>query len=239
MTSLVNALIDQLPQAARHQLLDQCELFYFELGMSPDSGRQKPPLNHAYFPNQGFFSLLMDMDRHLRLAIGMVGPETVLGAELILGVARPPWQALVQQPCTGWCISAADLRKQSNATPALQQLLQASLQVQLHQQALGAACQRYHLLPTRLARWILMSCDRSSTAESFRATQESMALMLGVRRVSVTIAASEFQADSLIAYHRGELTVLNRKALETIACSCYAAEKRIYAQIMGTAQGGR
>lgn len=158
----------------------------------------------------------------------------MLGAELALGAAKPPWRALTQPPCTGWRISAADLRKQSATNPALQRLLQASVMVQLHQQALAIACQRYHLLAPRLARWILMSCDRASSAGSFHATQESMALMLGVRRVSVTNVAREFQAAGLIAYHRGTLTVRNRNALEARACSCYATDKCIYARIMGT-----
>jgi hypothetical protein len=59
-----------------------------------------------------------------------------------------------------------------------------------------------------------------------------MALMLGVRRVGVTEAASQFQDSGLIAYHRGELTVLNRKALEAEACSCYGADKEIYNRLM-------
>ena len=59
-----------------------------------------------------------------------------------------------------------------------------------------------------------------------------MALMLGVRRVGVTEAASHFQDNGLIVYHRGELTVLDRKALEAEACSCYAADKQIYQRLM-------
>ncbi|MBU0749192.1 MAG: helix-turn-helix domain-containing protein, partial [Gammaproteobacteria bacterium] len=83
----------------------------------------------------------------------------------------------------------------------------------------------------RLARWLLMSEDRSRT-ESFHVTQEFMALMLGVRRVGVTEAASHFQDTGLIAYHRGELTVLNRAALEEQACSCYVADKEIHNRLM-------
>lgn len=82
----------------------------------------------------------------------------------------------------GWRIGTNDLRAQCDALPTLQKLLQACLLVRLHQQTLAAACQRYHLIAPRLARWLLMSQDRSRT-ESFHLTQEFMALMLGVRRV--------------------------------------------------------
>ncbi|MNV80214.1 hypothetical protein D3C71_1738080 [compost metagenome] len=63
--------------------------------------------------------------------------------------------------------------------------------------------------------------------------------MLGVRRVGVTEAASRFQDEGLIAYHRGELTVLNRAAMEEQACSCYAADKKIHSRLMAARnQGG-
>ena len=75
-----------------------------------------------------------------------------------------------------------------------------------------------------------MSHDRAG-ADTFHVTQEFMALMLGVRRVGVTVAASEFQKSGLITYHRGELTVQNRAALEAQACSCYAADRQIYAEL--------
>jgi len=234
MTSPGNALIHRLPRAVRHRLLDRCELFEWE--PPHELGAQGRPLNHAYFPNQGFFSLVMDVDRHPSLEVAMVGPETVLGAELILGVAEPPWRVLVPQPCSSWRVSAKDLREQSAMNPALQRLLQACVLVRLHQQALASACQHYHLIAPRLARWLLMSRDRS-LSDSFHVTQEFMALMLGVRRVGVTNAASELQGDGLIAYHRGELTILNRRALEARACSCYAANQRIYARIMGLTPG--
>ena len=86
------------------------------------------------------------------------------------------------------------------------------------------------MLGPRLARWLLMSQDRAQS-DSFHVTQEFMALMLGVRRVGVTEAAGEFQNSGLIKYHRGELTVLDRAALEAKACSCYAADKRLYAEL--------
>ncbi len=161
----------------------------------------------------------------------MVGAEAMLGSELVLGLAATPWRALVQGAGSSWRIGAQQLRTQIDAIPELEALLQACLLVRLHQQTLAAACQRYHLIAPRLARWLLMSQDRSRS-EIFHVTQEFMALMLGVRRVGVTEAASHFQDSGLIAYHRGELQVLNRKALEAQACSCYAADKDIYDRLL-------
>ena len=224
-----NRIIHRLPPAARRQLLEHCELF--ELVLSAELSVRGEPLAYAHFPNEGFLSLVIDVDSHPALEVGMVGAESMFGSELVLGRAATPWRALVQGAGSSWRIGAAQLRAQSDAIPALQKLLHACLLARLHQQTLASACQRYHAIAPRLARWLLMSQDRSRT-ESFHVTQEFMALMLGVRRVGVTEAASHFQDSGLIAYHRGELTVLDRVALEEQACSCYAADKGIYKRLM-------
>jgi hypothetical protein len=99
------------------------------------------------------------------------------------------------------------------------------------QLATSATCLRYHLIGPRLARWLLMSQDRAH-ADSFHVTHESLAYMLGVRRVGITTAASALQRGGLIEYHRGEVTVLDRHGLEGAACDCYAADRRAYAETM-------
>jgi len=224
-----NDLLRRLPTAARQQLLEHCEPF--ELVLSEELSVRGKPLQHAYFPTEGFLSLVIDVDSHPPLEVGMVGTEAMLGSELILGLAATPWRALVQGAGSSWRIGALQLRTQINAIPELEALLQACLLSRLHQQTLAAACQRYHQIAPRLARWLLMMQDRSHS-KCFHMTQEFMALMLGVRRVGVTEAASHFQDRGLIAYHRGELTVIDRQALESEACSCYAADKQIYQRLM-------
>ena len=57
--------------------------------------------------------------------------------------------------------------------------------------------------------------------------------MLGVRRAGVTGAAGLLSRQGLVAYRRGELTVLDRAGLEAVACTCYQADRNNYAQTMG------
>ena len=228
MAHTENLLIQQLPKAARKRLLDLCEPF--ELVLSAELSVRGKPLSHAYFPQSGFVSLVIDVDTYPELEVGMVGRESMLGSELVLGLTKTPWRALVQGSGQSWRIEAQTLRKECLASPALLQVMQTSLLVRLHQQTLASACERFHEIGPRLARWLLMSHDRAQ-ADTFHVTQEFMALMLGVRRVGVTVAASEFQKSGLITYHRGELTVQDRPALEAQACSCYAADRRLYAEL--------
>ena len=228
MAQTENLLIRQLPKAERHRLLDQCEPF--ELVLSEELSVRGQPLSHAYFPRSGFISLVIDVDTYPPLEVGMAGRESMLGAELVLGVAPTPWRALVQGPGLGWRIEAASLRQACTDSPALHQVIQTSLLVRLHQQTLAAGCERFHMTGPRLARWLLMSQDRAQS-DTFHVTQEFLALMLGVRRVSVTVAASAFQKNGLISYHRGEVTVQDRAALVAQACSCYAADQKLHAAL--------
>lgn len=219
-----NLLIAQLPQAEREHLLDLCE--HFDLVLSAELSERGQPLSHAYFPRDGFLSLVIDVDNYPALEVGMVGREGMLGSELVLGLAKTPWRAVVQGAGRSWRLPATTLRKAITTLPVLRSVLEASLLVRLHQQALAAACERFHLIGPRLARWLLMSQDRAQS-DHFYVTQEFIALMLGVRRVGVTEAAGDLQRAGLIEYQRGEMRVLNRAGLLSESCSCYAIDRRL------------
>jgi CRP-like cAMP-binding protein len=229
MDNAENHLLERLPKALRKRFLALCNPF--ELVALSDLSVHGAPLSHAYFPRSGFIALVIDIETHPPLAVGMIGPESMLGAELVLGVAKTPWRAVVQGAGNCWRLEAHVLRKTMATMPELRELVQGSLMVRLHQQSLATACQRFHSVSERLARWLLMSQDRAQ-ADRFHVTQDFIAQMLGVRRVGVSGAASEFQRRGLIEYHRGELTVLDRLGLQQAACNCYAADKRLLNELM-------
>ena len=113
----------------------------------------------------------------------------------------------------------------------LQRLIGRYVYVLMTQLASAAACTRFQQIDARLGRWLLMMQDRAH-ADTFGVTHEFLAYMLGVRRVGITTAAVALQEKGLIEYHRGRVTVLDRKGLAAAACSCYRDDNEIYARVM-------
>jgi len=224
-----NYLIELLPRADRRRLLAICEpvqLVLAEVLCEPGK-----PTRHVYFPIEGFISLVALVDGSPSVEVGMVGREGMLGAQVVLGVTTAPLHALVQGAGAAWRIGTSAFRRELAGSKALQRGLNHYLYVLMAQQAASAACLRFHMTGQRLARWLLMSQDRAHS-DSFHVTHEFLAYMLGMRRVGITAAASALQRSGLIEYHRGELTVLDRSGLEAAACSCYAADRKTYTELL-------
>ena len=235
LTPTQNHLLERLPRRDRDRLLAECEPM--PLVLSEVLYEAGTPTRHVYFPTSGFVSLVAAVDGHPGLEVGMVGPEGMLGAPMVLGVAVSPLRALVQGPGMACRIAAAAFKRELARSAALQHQMHRYVYVLMAQMAASAGCLRFHLIGPRLARWLLMSQDRAHS-DQFHVTHEFLAYMLGVRRVGVTVAAGDLQRRGLIRYHRGELTVLDRAALEAAACSCYAADRRAYAEQLGGQPGG-
>ena len=229
MAAVENRLIKLLPGKDRKSLLALCEPV--ELVLGNVLYEPSKPMRHAYFPLEGFISLLTLTAGSPALEVGMVGREGMLGAQLALGVAKGPLRAVVQGAGTALRVGADAFRLELARSPSLQGVVDRYLGVLMAQLATSAGCLRFHLIGPRLARWLLMSQDRAHS-DQFRVTHEFLAFMLGVRRVGITTAASALQRSGLITYRRGELTVVDRPGLEAAACGCLVADRRAYATLM-------
>jgi CRP-like cAMP-binding protein len=213
-----NSLITALPASQQARLLRAGEPV--ELASGDVLCEAGQPYRHAYFPHSGLISEMSALDGHNPLEMGLIGQEGMLGATVLLGTAEAPLQARVQGPGLAMRIPIARLRHELRDSPALQRILGRYLYLRLAELSLTAACMRFHQIDQRLARLLLLTHDRAQ-ADHFRLTHETLADMLGVRRSGVTVAAGALQADGLIGYSRGEITILDRPGLESASCECY------------------
>jgi CRP-like cAMP-binding protein len=177
-------------------------------------------IREVYFPGRSVVSLLTVVDGREALEVGLVGREGMVGIQLALGVAISPVRALVQGSGSALRMSVERFRKAFDASPPLRHGLHRYAHELMVQITHTAACNRFHTVDARLARWLLMTRDRVRSGE-FHLTHQFLAHMLGVRRVGVTEAAFSLQRRKLIGYSRGDIHILDHAGLETAACSCY------------------
>ncbi len=181
-------------------------------------------IKYVYFPNDSIISLISELSENSLLEVGMVGNEGMAGLAVFMGVNSSSTRALVQGAGTAMRMSSAAVRTEASQLGNFHHLLHRYSHSLLTQVSQSSACNRFHLVNARLARWLLMTKDRLG-AEEFPLTQEFLSSMLGVRREGVSKAAGALQAAKLIRYSRGMITILNRRGLEAKSCQCYAIIK--------------
>ena len=190
------------------------------------------PIEAVYFLETGMISLVDNLEDGMRAEVGVIGREGMLGMPLLAGVNTSFIEAQVQLPGTALRMTAQDFTSEIDTNTALRKLLlrySEALQAQVMQ---TAACNVNHGLEQRLARWLLIAHDRS-TSDELSLTQEFMATMLGVDRPSITVTAGILQRAGLIRYANGRVTVLDRSSLEAASCECYGAVQRRFATLLG------
>ena len=224
-----NGLLRALPQPEWLRWRNQLEPTAMPLGqVLYESGATQ---SHVYFPVNSIVSLLYVMQNGSSAEIAVVGNEGVVGISLFMGGETTPSRAVVQSAGHGFRLKAQVMKDEFVRSGPVLHLLLRYTQALITQMAQTAVCNRHHSLDQQLCRWLLLSMDRLSGSELIM-TQELIANMLGVRREGVTEAALKLQADKLIRYSRGRITVLDRARLERRTCECYAVVKREYDRLL-------
>jgi CRP-like cAMP-binding protein len=184
-------------------------------------------IRHCYFPNDGVVSLLTVLEPRKAAEVGMVGREGMVGMSAAVGINVSQLRAVVQGDGSALRMTAANLQKEFAASNALHRGMFRFNNSLMGQVAQTAACNRFHKAEMRLARWLLVTRDRLRS-ETFRLTHQFLSLMIGVRRVGVTMAAGSLARRQLISYSRGDVRILNSEGLQAASCECYVTVKAMY-----------
>jgi CRP-like cAMP-binding protein len=225
-----NELIAALPQQEYERLLPNFEpvpLFLKQVLYEPNE-----PIEYAYFINSGASSMLNLMEDGQTIEAATIGKEGMVGVPLLLGTTQIPLQVLVQIPGDGLRMKAEVFKAEVYWGCPLHTLLLRYMQTLMNQISQTAACNRFHSMEGRCCRWLLMTHDRVES-DSFPLTQEFLSYMLGVRRAGVSEVAFTLQRSGLIEYHRGQITIRDRKGLEASACECYRNTRREFERLLG------
>jgi CRP-like cAMP-binding protein len=182
-------------------------------------------IEHVYFPHTGMVSLVAVMQSGATVETATIGRSGVIGASAGLGAHSTFGRAIVQLPGSAAWLSAAQFRAAAGQSQAIRDLIVRYNDLLLAQIQQSVACNALHALEARLCRWLLQTHD-CLDGDTIPLTQEFLGQMLGVRRTTVTIAARLLQSAGLIRYRRGLIQILDRSALEDIACECYAAVRQ-------------
>src|SRR5947209_248138 len=100
----------------------------------------------------------------------------------------------------------------------------------------SVACNSYHSIEQRAARWLLQAQDRAG--DRIALTQEAFAGLLGVQRTTLNAVIRSLSDEGLIATGRGVVRVTDRAGLKRRACECYDALARHFAGVIGSSGTG-
>lgn len=215
----LNHILRALPEADYAQLagtLERATLPKGQVLLEPGD-----PIAWVVFPETAVLSLIQSYPQGVAVETASVGCEGVVGLPAALDKRELAQQRhLVQLGGRAIRMSRDDFLRAFEALPAFREIVLRFAADFLGTVLLSVACNRVHTVDKRLARWLLMMRDRSSS-ETLPLTHDVLAEMLGVHRPTVSIAARGLEHAGLIRYRRGTVTIVDRSGLEGAACDCY------------------
>ncbi len=228
--AIANRILSSLPPEDYECILPDLKAVPLKFRISLHEPGDKMP--YVYFPNTGVISMLTVLASGAAIEIATIGNEGMTDLSVVLGLAESGSRLLIQVPGSALRMESSRFREHFERIPALRSLLGDYAIALFALVAQSAACNRMHPTVERCARWLLMTHDRVDSAV-FPMTHDFLSEMLGVRRPSVSVAAEALRDASLITYHRGKVTVLDRNGLEAASCECYRLIRERFDRLPG------
>jgi CRP-like cAMP-binding protein len=207
------------------------QLSRVSLGASEVLARPGEPIHAACFPEEGIITLSDLPGDGNRIGIGHTGYEGFVGWPALLGGCTSPHEARsMAEGGTAFHISPDALRQACRASETLRDLLLRFVQAFVVQMGRTVVSSLTQPVEVRLARWTLMAHDRIEG--EIKVTHEEIAVMLAVRRASVTDALHILEGEGLIRAHRGRVLVRDRRGLRERAGDTYGFFEAEYSRLI-------
>lgn len=228
--NLRNRLLLALPEAEYAQIGPYLEALALPREFMICAAGQRP--DYVYFFETGVCSIVASSPEGQKAEAGIFGREGFGPMGIAAGVDFNALDTYVQVPGEGHRIAVARFMPLLEVCPTLRRLTQVSAYLLTLQTAYTSLSNAVHQVDERLARWLLMCHDRLDDDE-ISLTHEFIALMLAVRRPSVTSALHNLEGLRFIKSERGNITIRDRRGLEEFASDAYGAPEAEYRRLIG------
>jgi CRP-like cAMP-binding protein len=189
------------------------------------------PIEHAYFPIRVVLSAVIFMENGNAIEVATTGSEGMVGLPALFRAETSLTHVFVQIPGDALQMRADTLKEEATREGPFRRLLISYQSAFLAQVSQGVACNGLHTITQRCCRWLLMTHDRVQ-GDSFLLTHELLAMMLGVRRASISEVLRPLQEQGLIGSRRGKIAILDRDRLEACCCECYRSVEDVFTRLL-------
>lgn len=223
-----NRILASLPSADCSRLLPDLELVSIPMG-----GEISVPntlITHLYFPVDCVMARLHQLENGACAKTSVTGNEGMSEISYVLGSEKASARTVALSGGNAFRIKAPLLKKEFDSGGALHRLLLRFTHALLVQTEQIAISSQHLTIEQRLCEFLLMTLDRLPGNE-LHMTHEQAAILLGVRRESITLAAKKLETAGAIRYRRGHLTIVNRRELEELAGDNYMLVSKEYERL--------
>lgn len=225
-----NRLLATFPPEARALIEPFAEVIALDLG---DRVQQRGrAVTSSLFPfGETMVSLMVELSDERTIEVASIGGEGAVGGIVSCGHAPAFAHASVRIRGAALRVPLDALEDAKKRSLFLGDLFCRYSDYLLAQVMQSVACNSFHSIQQRAARWLLTAQDRGG--DRIELTQEAFAALLGVQRTTVNAVVGNLQEEGLVAVRRGAITVIDRPRLKSRACECYSVLEHHFASVIG------
>ena len=227
----MNHLLASLPQEDFQRV--SSELTWRALKVRQVLHKHGEPVAEVYFPGRSVCSITNVMEDGGVVEVATVGREGLVGISAVFGGRVASGEAFVQIAAEPAAVMSVDaFRREMDRRGAFHDRVTRYSQAFVNMLMQSVACNGLHSAEERCCRWLLMTHDRIAQDE-FPLTHEFLAVMLGVRRPTVTLVMAQLTRAGIVSHVRGHVRITDRKGLEGAACECYRNIRMVSDRLLG------
>jgi len=216
-----NQILDALPSTAKRAF----QKLLVELRAGTQLVGQGQRITHLFFPTTAICSVVVELASGDKAETATVGHDGFVGVPLVLGVPFSYSSGFIQVTGSGYRLAARQVLELCRQHDGFRKALFGYSAFRLHLASRSVACNSFHSISQRLARWLLFAHDRAGKDE-FHLTHEALSAMLAATRPRVSQAAARLKSAGIIDSRRGKVRIRDRERLEAASCECYFATRR-------------